>query len=88
MSNQINGIQLTSRPGTDFATQYNVPDTGMTNTSTLSNSMAAGIYNLFSVNFSGKQTENIPQHSQNDIFQNNGLKQNVQAGNHRLFTQA
>ena len=88
MSNQVNGIQLTSRPGTDFNTQYNVPDTGLTNSSTLANSMVAGIYNLLTVNFSGKQTENIPQHSQNDIFQNNGLKQNVHAGNHKLFTQA
>lgn len=84
--NQINGIQLTSRPGTDFNTQYNVPDTGLTNNSTLASFSA--VYNLLSVGFNGKQTENIAQHSKNDIFLNNGLKPNMTQGTHKLFTQA
>lgn len=84
--NQINGIQLTSRPGTDFTTQYNVPDTGLTNNSTLS--AISAVYNLLRADFNGKQTENIAQHSTNDIFLNNGLKPNQTQGTHKLFTQA
>jgi len=83
---QLNGIQLTSRPGTDFAMQYNVPDTGLTNNSTLS--AYSAVYNLLRADFNGKQTEGLPQHSKNAIFQNNGLKQNAASGSHKLFLQA
>ena len=86
MVSQINGIQLTSRPGTDFTTQYNVPDTGLTNNSTLA--AFSAVYNLLRADFNGKQSENIAQHSKNDIFLNNGLKQNMAQGTHKLFTQA
>ena len=84
--NQINGIQLTSRPGTDFATQYSVPDTGLTNNSTLS--AYSAVYNLLRADFNGKQSERIAQHSNNDLFLDNGLKPNLTQGNHKLFTQA
>ena len=40
---QIGGIQLNPKPGTDFNSQYNVPDTGLTNNTTLSNNP---LYNL------------------------------------------
>ncbi len=83
---QINGIQLASRPGTDFSTQYNVPDTGLTNNTTLS--AASAVYNLLRADFNGKQSERIAQHSNNDIFLNNGLKPNMSQGTHKLFTQA
>ena len=84
--NQVNGIQLTSRPGTDFATQYNVPDTGLTNNSTLS--AYSAVYNMLRADFNGKQSERVPDHSKNNLFLANGLKQNVTEGSHKLFTQA
>lgn len=83
---QINGIQLASRPGTDFSTQYNVPDTGLTNNTTLS--AASAVYNLLRADFNGKQSERVPDHSKNNLFLANGLKQNVTQGSHKLFTQA
>lgn len=84
--NQINGIQTAPRPGMNFDMQYNVPDTGLTNNSTLSS--ASAVYNMQRADFNGKQSENIPQHSNNDIFKNNGLKQNLASGSHKLFIQA
>ena len=63
---QINGIQLASRPGTDFSTQYNVPDTGLTNNTTLS--AASAVYNLLRADFNGKQSERVPDHSKNNLF--------------------
>lgn len=71
---QIGGIQLNPKPGTDFNSQYNVPDTGLTNNTTLSKS--SPLYNLLQVMFQGKQTDNIAQHSGNNILLDNGLKAN------------
>lgn len=71
---QIGGIQLNSKPGTNFAAQYNVPDTGLTQNTTLSKS--SPLYNLFQVMFQNKQTDNIGSFANSDIFQQNGLKAN------------
>lgn len=83
---QIGGIQLSSKPGTDFNTQYSVPDTGLTNNTTLAKSNP--LYNLLQVMFQGKQTDRLDEFANSDIFQQNGLKPNVQKGDHKLFTQA
>lgn len=71
---QLNGVQLNSKPGTDFNTQYSVPDTGLTNNTTLSKS--SPLYNLLQVMFQGKQTDNIGSFANSDLFQQNGLKAN------------
>lgn len=83
---QIGGIQLSSKPGIDFNTQYSVPDTGLTNNTTLAKSNP--LYNLLQVMFQGKQTDRLDEFANSDIFQQNGLKPNVQKGDHKLFTQA
>lgn len=83
---QIGGIQLNSKPGIDFNTQYNVPDTGLTQNTTLSKS--SPLYNLLQVMFQGKQTDNIGNFANSDIFQQNGLKQNPDKTGHKIFTQA
>lgn len=82
---QIGGVQLNSKPGTDFNTQYMVPDTGLTNKTTLTNNP---LYNMMQVLFQGKQTDKLGEFSNSDIFQQNGLKQNLDKGEHKLFTQA
>ena len=74
MTMQLNGVQLNSRPGMDFNTQYSVPDTGLTNNTTLSKS--SPLYNLLQVMFQGKQTDNIGSFANSDLFQQNGLKAN------------
>ena len=74
MTMQLNGVQLNSKPGTDFNTQYSVPDTGLTNNTTLSKS--SPLYNLLQVMFQGKQTDNIGSFANSDLFQQNGLKAN------------
>lgn len=83
---QLNGVQLNSKPGMDFNTQYSVPDTGLTNNTTLSKS--SPLYNLLQVMFEGKQTDNISGYNANDLFLQNGLKQNASAAGHKVFTQA
>ena len=83
---QIGGIQLSSKPGIDFNTQYSVPGTGLTNNTTLAKSNP--LYNLLQVMFQGKQTDRLGEFANSDIFQQNGLKPNVQKGDHKLFTQA
>ncbi len=83
---QIGGIQLNPKPGTDFNTQYSVPDTGLTNNTTLSKS--SPLYNLLQVMFQGKQTDKVGEFANSDVFQQNGLKQNPDKGEHKLFTQA
>ena len=83
---QIGGVQLNSKPGTNFNTQYNVPDTGLTQNTTLSHS--SPLYNLFQVMFQGKQTDNIGSFANSDIFQQNGLKHNPDKTGHKIFTQA
>lgn len=83
---QLNGVQLNSKPGMDFNTQYSVPDTGLTNNTTLSKS--SPLYNLLQVMFEGKQTDNISGYNPNDLFLQNGLKQNVSSAGHKVFTQA
>lgn len=83
---QIGGVQLNSKPGTDFNTQYGVPDTGLTNNTTLSKSNP--LYNLLQVMFQGKQTDNISQQmAKCDVVGTNGLKNNADKGDHKLFTQ-
>ncbi len=74
MSLTLNGVQLNSKPGTDFNTQYGVGDTGLTNNTTLSKS--SPLYNLLQVMFQGKQTDNIGSFANSDLFQQNGLKAN------------
>ncbi len=71
---QLNGVQLNSKLGMDFNTQYSVPDTGLTNNTTLAKS--SPLYNLLQVMFQGKQTDNIGQFANSDLFQQNGLKAN------------
>lgn len=85
MSSTLNGIQLNSKPGTNFATQYNLPDTGLTNNTTLSNNP---LYNLLQVVFQGKQTDNISEYNKNDYFIQTGLQPNIDKGNHKVFTKA
>lgn len=74
MTMQLNGVQLNSKPGMDFNTQYGVGDTGLTNNTTLSKS--SPLYNLLQVMFQGKQTDNIGSFANSDLFQQNGLKAN------------
>lgn len=74
MTMQLNGVQLNSKPGMDFNTQYSVPDTGLTNNTTLAKS--SPLYNLLQVMFQGKQTDNIGSFANSDLFQQNGLKAN------------
>ncbi len=83
MSFGLNGVQLNSKPGMDFNTQYSVPDTGLTQNTTLSKS--SPLYNLLQVKFDGKQTDKLGEFANSDIYQNNGLKPNADAGNHKLF---
>ena len=83
MSATLNGIQLQSKPGIDFNSQYNVPDTGLTNNTTLSKS--SPLYNLLTVMFQGKQTDTVGEFANSDIYQQNGLKANPDTGNHKLF---
>jgi hypothetical protein len=83
MANSINGVQLNSKFGADFNFQYGVPDTSLTNTTTLSNNP---LYNLVKVLFEGKQTDNIA-YNQNAIMIN-GLKTNPQTTGNKLYTLA
>lgn len=83
---QIGGIQLSSKPGTDFNTQYSVSDTGLTNNTTLAKSTP--LYNLLQVMFQGKQTDKLGEFANSDVFQQNGLRPNIDKGDHKLFTQA
>lgn len=85
MSSTLNGVQLNSKLGTDFATQYNLPDTGLTNNTTLSNNP---LYNLLQVVFQGKQTDNISGYNKNDYFIQTGLRPNADKGEHKIFTKA
>ena len=55
--NQYNGIQL-NPVGRSFNDQYNVPDTSLTQNSTVRNNP---LYNLIQVIFQNKQTDNIAQ---------------------------
>jgi len=72
MTVSLNGVQLNSKPGMDFNTQYTVPDTGLTQKTTLSNNP---LYNMFQVLFNGKQTDNIgTQMGENSVIGTNGLK--------------
>lgn len=84
---QIGGIQLNSKPGADFNTQYSVPDTGLTNNTTLAKSNP--LYNLLQVMFQNTQTNNISEQlAKCDVIGANGLKANQDKGSHKLFTQA
>ena len=74
MSASINGIQIQPKIGSDFNGQYNIPDTGLTNNTTLSQSNP--LYNLIKVMFQNQQTNNIGEFANCDIFRQNGLKQN------------
>ena len=80
---QLNGINITSKIGADFNTQYSVPDTGLTEKTTLPDL----INNLLKVNFQGKQSDKIPEFANSNLFQETtGLKQNLPKGEHKLFT--
>jgi hypothetical protein len=83
MLNSLNGVQLPSKIGRNFSSQYAVPDTGLTNNTTLSNNP---LYNLLQVVFNGKKTDNI-SYNQNAIMLN-GLNVNAAKGDHKLFTKA
>lgn len=85
MTMQLNGVQLKTTIGTDFNSQYGVGDTALTNNTTISNNP---LYNLAQVLFNGKQTDNISQYNKNDLLLDNGLKPNLEKGNHKVFTQA
>lgn len=80
MSLSINGTQLSSKIGADFATQYNVPDTGLTGQTTLSNNP---LYNALKVLFDGAQTNNNA-----GITKDGLLVEHPDAANHRLFLDA
>lgn len=82
MNLTVNG-QFNSKPGMDFNTQYNVPDTGLTNMSTLSNNP---LYALAKLVFEGAQADKNSGYNPNDIFLKNGLVPNADKGNHKLFT--
>lgn len=70
---QVNGVQLNSKPGADFNTQYSVPDTGLTNNTTLAKSNP--LYNLLQVMFENTQVNNIAQQEAKcDVISSNGLK--------------
>lgn len=72
----LNGIQLNTKIGMDFNNQYNVPDTGLTNNTTLNNNP---LYNLLQVVFQGKQTDKIAEQTAKcDVIGANGLKVNTQ----------
>lgn len=77
---QLNGIQLNSKPGIDFNTQYSVPDTGLTNNTTLSQNNP--LYNLLQVMFQNTQTNNIAQQNAKcDVIGSNGLKPSPDSNN-------
>jgi len=84
MSFTLNGVQQNSKPGADFNTQYNVPDTGLTNMSTLSNNM---LYALAKLVFEGAEANNISGYNKNDLLMDNGLVRKADKGNHKVFTQ-
>jgi len=84
MSLTVNG-QFNSKPGMDFNTQYNVPDIGLTNMSTLSNNP---LYALAKLVFEGAQTNKNFGYNSNEIFLQNGLVSNADKGDHKIFTQA
>ncbi len=86
---QIGGIQLNSKPGTDFNTQYMAPDTGLTNNTTISNNP---LYNLLQVIFQNTQTNNISHEEPKcNVIASNGLKVNtddIKKDNQKIFTSA
>ena len=84
MANSINGVQLNTKVGMDFASTYNLPSTSLTNNTTLSNNP---LYNLAQVIFNGKQTDNIAQHSNSDYI-NNGLGAHINKNEHKFITSA
>ena len=71
MNSYAGGIQITSKPGADFYTLYGNPDTNMYNMTLAYNPTYSQ-----QVRFEGKNTDNIPQHSKNDLFRETGLKKN------------
>ncbi len=84
MTLQLNGVQLNSKPGMDFNTQYSVGDTGLTNNTTLAKSNP--LYNLLQVMFQNTQTNNIAhQEPQCNVIGTNGLKVNFEAENKKTF---
>lgn len=81
---QAAGIQA-PKFGQNFMEQYNVPDTNLTNKTTLSNNP---LYNLTKVLFQGKQTDKLGEFANSDLFQQNGLNSFADGSNHKLFTKA
>jgi hypothetical protein len=74
---QLNGVQMNTKFGMDFNTQYSVPDTGLTNNTTLTNNP---LYNLLQVVFQNKQSDNIEGYNKNDLFNQTGLNPNIKGG--------
>jgi hypothetical protein len=62
---QLNGVQMNTKVGMDFNTQYSVPDTGLTNNTTLANNP---LYNLLQVVFGDTKSENTTAYNANDLF--------------------
>lgn len=84
---QFGGVQLNSKPGVDLPTQYNLPDTGITNITTLPQKM---LYNLAQVVFGGDLMQNIAHEPPKcDVIGSDGLKTNaIKPDGAKVFTQA
>ncbi|MBE7713535.1 MAG: hypothetical protein E7Z87_07315 [Cyanobacteria bacterium SIG26] len=84
---QFGGVQLNSKPGVDMYTQYNLPDTAMTNLTTLPQRM---LYNLAQVVFGNDLMQNIAHEPPKcDVIGSDGLKTNaIKPNDAKVFTQA
>ncbi len=87
----LNGIQMNAKAGVDMRTQYmdqginNLPNPDSAHANSLPNNP---LYNMMQVLFQGKQTDNISGYNKNDLFLQNGLVQNADKGEHKLFLEA
>ncbi|MBD5402211.1 hypothetical protein HDR58_05360 [bacterium] len=72
------GMQIPSKIGVDFNTHYNIPDSNLTNKTTLQNNP---LYNMTRVLFDGKRTDSLGQ-SFGDVgaISTNGLRNNPVLG--------
>ena len=71
MVSHAGGIEITPKLGADFFTLYGNPDTNIYNMTLAYNPTYSQ-----QVRFEGKNTDNIPQYSKNDLFRKNGLVKN------------
>lgn len=85
---QMNGIQMNTT-GLDMKTRFmdqgvnNLPNPDSPEVNSLPNNP---LYNLLQVLFQGKQTDNISGYNKNDLFLQNGLKQNPDIEGHTFST--